>query len=83
MRKYLATALAATVALLPVLAHAQAGAVSVEDVADTGDTAWILVSSAFVLMMAMPGLTLFYGGLVRAKGFLAVLVQVEIGRAHV
>lgn len=76
MRKYLATALAATVALLPVLAHAQAGAVSVEDVADTGDTAWILVSSAFVLMMAMPGLTLFYGGLVRAKGFLAVLVQV-------
>ncbi|ABD26746.1 ammonium transporter [Novosphingobium aromaticivorans DSM 12444] len=76
MRKYLATALAATVALLPVLAHAQTGAVSVEDVADTGDTAWILVSSAFVLMMAMPGLTLFYGGLVRAKGFLAVLVQV-------
>ena len=64
------------VALLPVLAHAQTGAVSVEDVADTGDTAWILVSSAFVLMMAMPGLTLFYGGLVRAKGFLAVLVQV-------
>mgnify|MGYP002735269631 CR=1 FL=1 len=75
MRRILATAVAAGAALLPVLAHAQ-GAVSVEDVADTGDTAWILVSSAFVLMMAMPGLTLFYGGLVRAKGFLAVLVQV-------
>lgn len=75
MRKLLAMAYAAGAILLPALAHAQ-GAVSVEDVADTGDTAWILVSSAFVLMMAMPGLTLFYGGLVRAKGFLAVLVQV-------
>lgn len=75
MRKLLAMACAAGAILLPALAHAQ-GAVSVEDVADTGDTAWILVSSAFVLMMAMPGLTLFYGGLVRARGFLAVLVQV-------
>ncbi|MBA4088867.1 MAG: ammonium transporter [Novosphingobium sp.] len=75
MRKLLAMACAAGAILLPALAHAQ-GAVSVEDVADTGDTAWILMSSAFVLMMAMPGLTLFYGGLVRAKGFLAVLVQV-------
>ena len=75
MRKLLAMACAAGAILLPALAHAQS-AVSVEDVADTGDTAWILVSSAFVLMMAMPGLTLFYGGLVRAKGFLAVLVQV-------
>ncbi|AXU19976.1 ammonium transporter [Novosphingobium sp. THN1] len=75
MRKLLAMACAAGAILLPALAHAQ-GAISVEDVADTGDTAWILVSSAFVLMMAMPGLTLFYGGLVRAKGFLAVLVQV-------
>jgi Amt family ammonium transporter len=43
---------------------------------DTGDTAWILTSSAFVLLMAMPGLTLFYGGLVRAKNFLSVLVQI-------
>lgn len=75
MRKIVATALAAGALLLPALAHAQ-DAVSVEDVGNSGDTAWILVSSAFVLMMAMPGLTLFYGGLVRAKGFLAVLVQV-------
>lgn len=43
---------------------------------DTGDTAWILTSSAFVLLMTMPGLTLFYGGLVRAKNFLSVLVQI-------
>lgn len=75
MRNLMAIACAAGAILLPALAHGQA-AVSVEDVADTGDTAWILVSSAFVLMMTMPGLTLFYGGLVRAKGFLAVLVQV-------
>lgn len=75
MRKIVATAFAAGALLLPALAYAQ-GVVSVEDAANSGDTAWILVSSAFVLMMAMPGLTLFYGGLVRAKGFLAVLVQV-------
>jgi len=43
---------------------------------DTGDTAWILTSSAFVLLMTMPGLTPFYGGLVRAKNFLSVLVQI-------
>ncbi|WP_372733066.1 ammonium transporter [Novosphingobium sp.] len=80
MRKMLAGAMAAAAILVPAMAYAQvdaqSAAMSVEDVADTGDTAWILVSSAFVLLMAMPGLTLFYGGLVRAKGFLAVLVQV-------
>ena len=44
-------------------------------VSDSGDTAWILVSSAFVLLMTLPGLALFYGGLVRAKNFLSVSVQ--------
>jgi len=78
MRNVMAAFVALFALLVPALALGQTGleTVSVEDVADTGDTAWILVSSAFVLMMAMPGLTLFYGGLVRAKGFLAVLVQV-------
>lgn len=72
MRKFLtaATALAAFTAV-PAFAQA-AGTV---DVADSGDTAWVLVSAAFVLLMAAPGLTLFYGGLVRAKNFLAILVQ--------
>ncbi len=42
---------------------------------DSGDTAWILTSSALVLMMTIPGLALFYGGLVRSKNFLSVLVQ--------
>ncbi len=42
---------------------------------DSGDTAWILVSTALVLFMTLPGLALFYGGLVRAKNVLSVLMQ--------
>jgi ammonium transporter, Amt family len=41
-----------------------------------GDTAWMLVSSALVLLMSVPGLALFYGGLVRTKNMLSVLMQV-------
>ncbi|HKG77741.1 MAG TPA: ammonium transporter [Beijerinckiaceae bacterium] len=41
-----------------------------------GDTAWMLVSTALVLMMSVPGLALFYGGLVRTKNMLSVLSQV-------
>jgi Amt family ammonium transporter len=44
-------------------------------VSDSGDTAWILVASALVLLMTLPGLGLFYGGLVRQKNFLSVLLQ--------
>ena len=43
---------------------------------DKGDTAWMLVSSALVLMMSVPALALFYGGLVRTKNMLSVLMQV-------
>ena len=43
---------------------------------DKGDTAWMLVSSLLVLMMSVPGLALFYGGLVRSKNMLSVLTQV-------
>jgi ammonium transporter, Amt family len=43
--------------------------------ADSGDTAWVLTSSALVLMMTLPGLALFYGGLVRAKNVLNVFMQ--------
>jgi Amt family ammonium transporter len=57
-------------------ALAQAPDPGLIDAADSGDTAWLLTSAALVLLMAAPGLTLFYGGLVRARGFLAVLVQV-------
>ena len=56
---------------------------------DSGDTAWLLVATGWVLMMALPGLALFYGGLVRARNVLSVAMQclaivaLEIGRAHV
>ena len=43
---------------------------------DKGDTAWMLVCSALVLMMSIPALALFYGGLVRAKNMLSLLMQV-------
>ena len=72
MRKLFGSLLAALAVAAPTIAYAQEGAI---DVADSGDTAWILISSALVLMMTMPGLSLFYGGLVRAKNFLSVLVQ--------
>jgi Amt family ammonium transporter len=45
-------------------------------VPNKGDTAWMLVSSALVLMMSIPGLALFYGGLVRTKNMASVLTQV-------
>lgn len=43
---------------------------------DSGDTAWMLVSTALVILMILPGLALFYGGLVRAKNLLSVMSQV-------
>jgi Amt family ammonium transporter len=42
---------------------------------NTGDTAWVLISSALVLLMTIPGLAFFYGGLVRRKNVLSVLMQ--------
>ena len=45
-------------------------------VLDSGDTAWMLVSTALVMLMILPGLALFYGGLVRAKNLLSVMSQV-------
>jgi len=67
-RKCLAALL---VALVPVAVSAQ----EPTGLPDSGDTAWILTSSALVLLMTLPGLGLFYGGLVRAKNFLSVLLQ--------
>ena len=42
---------------------------------DSGDTAWMIVATVLVLFMTIPGLSLFYGGLVRAKNILSILVQ--------
>jgi Amt family ammonium transporter len=46
-----------------------------EDALDSGDTAWLLTATALVLFMTIPGLALFYGGLVRAKNVLSLLMQ--------
>ena len=45
-------------------------------VANKGDNAWVMVSAALVILMSLPGLALFYGGLVRSKNMLSVLMQV-------
>ena len=75
MRNFQALGLAVVAGLAPAVAQAQPVTV-VAGALNSGDTAWVLVSSALVLLMTMPGLTLFYGGLVRSKNFLSVLVQV-------
>jgi Amt family ammonium transporter len=58
-------------ALLPTLALAQEETPEIS----AGDTAWMLTATALVLFMTLPGLALFYGGLVRAKNVLSVLMQ--------
>jgi Amt family ammonium transporter len=58
----------AIVALTPVAARASDGSAS-------GDTAWVLTASALVLFMTLPGLALFYGGLVRARNVLSVVMH--------
>ena len=52
------------------------GAARAADKLDSGDTAWMLTSTALVLLMTIPGLALFYGGMVRKKNVLSVLMQV-------
>jgi len=58
---------------MPSLAMAQEAAA--EPTLNSGDTAWMLVSTALVLFMTIPGLALFYGGMVRAKNILSVMMQ--------
>jgi len=66
-----------TLAAAPAWAQdAAAAAAAAPPTPDKGDTTWMLISSALVLMMSVPGLALFYGGLVRAKNMLSVLMQV-------
>jgi Amt family ammonium transporter len=73
-------ALLAGLAATPLYAQAamvKAPAVAAQAaMSNKGDTAWMLVSSALVLMMSVPALALFYGGLVRTKNMLSVLMQV-------
>ncbi|MFO1818570.1 ammonium transporter [Pseudomonas aeruginosa] len=46
-----------------------------EPILNSGDTAWMLISTALVLLMTIPGLALFYGGMVRAKNVLSIMMQ--------
>jgi ammonium transporter, Amt family len=68
----LATGLAASIAASPAFAQAAAAAPTV----NKGDTAWMMVSTLLVLMMIVPGLALFYGGLTRSKNMLSTMTQV-------
>jgi Amt family ammonium transporter len=74
-------AIASLLLALPALAQdaaAPAAEVVEEAIAviDTGDTAWMIVSTLLVILMTIPGVALFYGGLVRAKNILSVVTQV-------
>ncbi|MDO8361067.1 MAG: ammonium transporter [Devosia sp.] len=69
-------AVAALALALPALAQEAAPAAPV---ADKGDTTWMLISTVLDIAMTIPGLALFYGGLVRAKNILSVLMQVFAG----
>src|ERR1035438_1986733 len=57
------------------LAQRDSNLVSMLNMVNSGDNAWMLVSSALVLMMTGPGLALFYGGLVRKKNVLSTMMQ--------
>ncbi len=62
--------------IVTVIAAATLPALAADPVPNKGDTAWMLTASALVLMMTVPGLALFYGGLVRTKNMLSMLMQV-------
>ncbi len=68
----------AAVAAAPATAEAAAPAAAPALVANKGDNAWVMVSAALVILMSIPGLALFYGGLVRTKNMLSVLMQVFV-----
>jgi len=74
-----ASAVAEAVAPAPAEAAAATEApAAAPPVPNKGDTAWMMVSTIIVIMMAIPGLALFYGGLVRSKNMLSVLMQVMV-----
>jgi Amt family ammonium transporter len=70
-RAALALAATALLAAAPAMAQDEAATPKI----DTGDTAWMLTSTALVLLMTIPGLALFYAGMVRKKNVLATMMQ--------
>jgi len=69
---------AAAAAAAPAPAAGASAAAAPAPVPNKGDTAWMMVSTLLVIMMTVPGLALFYGGLVRSKNMLSVLMQVMV-----
>ncbi|ALL13538.1 ammonium transporter [Caulobacter henricii] len=61
----------------PAAAPAEAAPAAAAPTPDKGDNAWMLTSTVLVLLMILPGLALFYGGLVRSKNMLSVMMQVS------
>ncbi|MBP8174269.1 MAG: ammonia channel protein, partial [Aeromonadaceae bacterium] len=69
------TTSAASTAATPETAPAATPAAAPADTVNKGDNAWLIVATAFVILMSIPGIALFYGGLVRTKNMLSILVQ--------
>ncbi len=71
-------AAAASTAPAAIVAPALVAPAAAAPVPNKGDTAWMLISTILVILMVVPGLALFYGGLVRSKNMLSVLMQVMV-----
>src|SRR5262249_21062133 len=69
---------AAAVPTAAAPAEAASAAAAPAPVPNKGDTTWMLISTVLVIMMSIPALALFYGGLVRSKNMLSVLMQVFV-----
>ena len=69
---------AAAAEVKPAAAPSAAAAEEVKPTVNKGDVSWMLIATALVVFMAVPGLALFYGGLVRSKNMLSVLMQVMV-----
>jgi Amt family ammonium transporter len=72
------TAQTASAAASPPAAEAASAPAAAAPVPNKGDVAWMIVATLLVVMMTVPGLALFYGGLVRSKNMLSVLMQVMV-----
>ena len=72
-RSWASVALALGAMLAPMVVHAQD-----TPVPDKGDTAWVMTATVLVILMTIPGLALFYGGMVRSKNVLSLLMQVFV-----
>jgi Amt family ammonium transporter len=74
-----AAADAAPAAAAPAAAPAaEAAPAAIKETVDKGDVTWMMIATVLVIMMVIPGLALFYGGLVRSKNMLSVLMQVMV-----